>query len=295
MQALIDQFTDYIALERGLSAHSREAYRADLELFIHFLQSKKINSMNQMTRRHITEFLLAEKERDMSTATLARRMVAIKVFLRFLQQENLLAHNVAEAMDTPRLWNILPESLSHDEIERLLDAPTTDTPRGRRDRALLELFYGTGLRVSELAQLQVTDLHLPERYVRCVGKGNRERVVPFGDKARTLLDDYLQIDRPDLLKGRRSEALFITRRGSGFSRKGIWKLIKIYARDVGIRKRVTPHMLRHSFATHLLENGAPLRVIQEMLGHADIGTTQIYTHVDRNRLKSIHSQFHPRA
>ncbi len=295
MQALIDQFTDYVALERGLSPHTCEAYRSDLERFVHFLQSRKVSTLNDVTRRHITDFLMAEKDRDMATSTLARRLVSIKVFSRFLQQEGLLDRNVADAMDSPRLWKVLPDTLSTAEVDRLLNAPSGDTPRGYRDRALLELLYGTGLRVSEMADLRVSDLHLGEKYLRCIGKGNKERVVPFGDKALAVLNEYIAVHRPALLKGRPAEALFVTRRGTAFSRKGLWKLIKTHARTAGITKNVTPHTLRHSFASHLLAHGAQLRVIQEMLGHADIATTQIYTHVDQGRLKSIHTQYHPRA
>ncbi len=295
MQALIDQFTDYIALERGLSPNTREAYRADLERFAQFLQSRKITSFNDVTRRQITDFLMAEKDRELATSTLARRLVSIKVFARFLQQEGMLDRNVSDAMDSPRLWKVLPDTLSPAEVERLLEAPDNDTHRGFRDRTLLELLYGTGLRVSELAHLHVTDLHLDEKYLRCVGKGNKERVVPFGERARSMLSDYLAVHRPALLKQRAAEAVFITQRGQPFSRKGLWKLIKTHARKAGITKNVTPHTLRHSFAGHLLAHGAQLRVIQEMLGHADISTTQIYTHVDQGRLKSVHAQYHPRA
>lgn len=295
MQALIDQFTDYIALERGLSPHTREAYRRDLERFVQHLLGLGVQSINALTRQQITSFLMAEKERHRSTATVARRLVSIKVFLRFLQTEGLLDRNVAEVMHSPRLWSVLPDTLTGEEVERLLAAPPEHTVLGRRDRALLELLYGTGLRVSELAGLRVTDLHLPEKYLRCVGKGDKERVVPFGDRAQTLLQDYLLHERASLLRERDADELFITRRGQGFSRQGLWLLIKKHARHAGITKNVTPHTLRHSFATHLLAHGAPLRVIQEMLGHADIATTQIYTHVDRERLKSIHTQYHPRA
>lgn len=295
MQALIDQFTDYIALERGLSPHTREAYRSDLERFVHFLQSRKLATLNEMTRRHVSDYLMAEKDRDMAVSTLARRLVSIKVFARFLQQEGLLDRNVAEAMDSPRLWKMLPDTLTPAEVERLLNAPKGESPLAFRDRALLELLYGTGLRVSELAHLRVTDLHLDEKYLRCIGKGNKERVVPFGEKALTVLNEYLAVHRPALLKGQTSDTLFLTRRGTAFSRKGIWKLIKTHAHRAGITKNVTPHTLRHSFAGHLLARGAQLRVIQEMLGHADIATTQIYTHVDQGRLKSIHAQYHPRA
>lgn len=295
MQAMIEQFIDHISLERGMSDHTRDAYRSDLDRFAQFLQSRRIDSLNEVTRRHITDFLLHEKARQLAAATLSRRLVSIKVFMRFLQHEGLLDENMADAMDSPRLWKLLPETLSPAEVDRLLDAPAADTDRGGRDRALLELWYATGLRVSELAALKLTDVHLAERYLRCTGKGNKERVVPFGDKARRILEDYIQAHRPALLRHRECDQVFVTRRGTGFSRKGLWKLVKTHTRGAGLGKRVTPHTLRHSFASHLLSHGAPLRVIQEMLGHADIATTQIYTHVDQQRLKSIHHQYHPRA
>lgn len=295
MHSLIDQFTDYLALERGLSMHTMAAYRADLERFILFLLRRRVTAINDVERNHVVKFLMEEKDRDMATSTLARRLVAIKVFMRFLQQEGLLDRNTAEAMDSPRLWQVLPDTLSEREVERLLEAPDPDTHRGCRDRTLLEVLYGTGLRVSELAALRITDLHLDEKYLRCVGKGNKERVVPFGDRAQQMITGYIELHRPALLRHHTHDTLFVTRRGTGFSRKGIWKLIKTYTHKAGITKTVTPHTLRHSFASHLLEHGAQLRVIQEMLGHADIATTQIYTHVDQQRLKSIHAQFHPRA
>lgn len=295
MHPLIDQFSDYIALERGLSEHTRAAYRADLERFVDHLAAHQITSMNDVRHKHILQFLMAERDRNLATTTLARRLVAIKVFMRFLQQEGLLNEDAAAAMDSPRLWKRLPGTLSTDEVDRLLAAPDPDTVRGRRDRAWLEILYGTGLRVSELAHLRLADLHLEERYLRCIGKGNKERVVPFGRRALETLEDYLTHDRPQLLKHQTSDFVFLTRRGTGFSRKGLWKLIKWYAQQAGITQTVTPHTLRHSFASHLLAHGAQLRVIQEMLGHADIATTQVYTHVDQNRLKAIHQQFHPRA
>lgn len=294
MQALLDQFLDYVALERGLSENTRAAYSHDLHVFLDFLQSRKVGSINAVKRRHVLDFLMAEKDRGLSTNSISRRLVAIKVFFRYLQQENLLRGNVTDTMDSPRLWKVLPGTLTYREVERLLAAPA----RGAlavRDKALIETLYATGLRVSELARLTLDDLHFDAGYVRCVGKGNKERVVPLGETARAALERYLEELRPALAGERGSRAVFLTRRGGPFSRKSIWKLIKRYARLAGITKNVMPHTLRHSFASHLLANGAPLRIIQEMLGHADITTTQVYTHVDPARLKSVHSQFHPRA
>ncbi len=295
MQVLVDQFLDYIRLERGLSENTRKAYAADLAMFVEYLRNRKIRSLNSVTRRHILDYLLQEKDRGLSTSSISRRLVSIKVFFRYLQQEGLLTNDVAEAMESPKLWKVLPDVLTYKEVSRMLDAPDPKTRFGLRDRAMLETFYGTGLRVSELAGLTMEDLHLDERYVRCMGKGRKERVVPLGEAARDCLRHYLDEGRPAFTGGRESRYVFLTVRKKPFSRKGLWKLIKHYAKEAGIMKNVTPHTLRHSFATHLLANGAPLRVIQEMLGHADISTTQIYTHVDPSRLKSVHQRFHPRA
>jgi integrase/recombinase XerD len=222
-------------------------------------------------------------------------LVAIKVLFRYLQQENLLAGNVTETMDSPKLWKVLPDTLTFREVEQLLNSPDMKTPLGKRDKALLETLYGTGLRVTELATLRIDDLHFDADYIRCLGKGRKERVVPLGGQARHYLEEYLEEVRPTLTRDPDPRTVFLTIRKAPFSRQGIWCLIKKYARNAGIIKNVTPHTLRHSFASHLLSNGAPLRVIQEMLGHADISTTQIYTHVDANRLKSVHHQYHPRA
>lgn len=296
MQALLDQFLDYIAFERGLSQNTRAAYAADLAGFLRFLERRDIGSINSVTRPHILGFLMEQKDRGLSTNSISRRLVSIKVFFRYLQQENLLRKNVTETMDSPRLWKVLPSTLTYKEVDRLLNAPAAKKPLGLRDRAILETLYGSGLRVSELAQLSIDDIHFDEGYLRCMGKGRKERVVPLGETARNGLQRYLREVRPILARGRDdTRALFLTRRGGPFGRKGLWKLVKQYARVAGITKNVKPHTLRHSFASHLLANGAPLRIIQEMLGHADITTTQIYTHVDPSRLKSIHAQFHPRA
>jgi integrase/recombinase XerD len=217
------------------------------------------------------------------------------MFLRYLQQEGMLDRNVAEVMDSPRIWRMLPEVLSPAEVERMLELPDGDDRISIRDKALLEMFYATGLRVSEMADIKLEDLHFDSGYLRCMGKGSKMRVVPFGEKAREYLVKYLSDARPDFLKERSGREVFLTYRGTKFSRKGLWLLIKNYAKRAGVRKNVSPHTLRHSFASHLLANGAPLRVIQEMLGHVDIATTQIYTHVDQGRLRAIHSRFHPRG
>ena len=300
MNVLVEQFLDYVSLERGLSANTRAAYMADLVAFSRFLTKRGIKSFNAMTRNHVLDFLTAEKKRGLTVNSISRRLVAIKVFLAYLQREGLLDRNVTEAMDSPKLWKVLPGVLSVREVERLLEAPAGKDKFAVRDRSLLELLYATGLRVSEIADLQVGDIPFDSGYLRCMGKGSKVRVVPFGGRSEDCLPRYLADSRPLFLPknatgGPDGNVLFLTYRGRKFTRKGIWKLIKAYARRARIKKAVSPHTLRHSFASHLLANGAPLRVIQEMLGHADIATTQVYTHVDKGRLRSVHAKFHPRA
>lgn len=295
MQVFIDQFLDHLALERGLSENTLAAYRDDLARLAEFCRAKSIVSLNKLSRRDIVEFLLKEKERGLSTPTLARRFAAIRAFLRFLNREGFLAADVSEAMDSPAIWKKLPETLTLSEVEALLAAPDLNKPNGVRDRALLELIYGSGLRVSEAVGLTLQDVHFDEGYVRCRGKGRKERLVPLSGASTAYLRRYLDEVRPQWQgNGVRSE-VFLSNRGKPLSRKTVWQLIRGYARRAGLAKKVKPHMLRHSFATHLLANDAPLRVIQEMLGHADISTTQIYTRVDAPRLIDIHRRFHPRA
>ena len=297
MRFLLDQFMDYLTLERGLSANTRIGYGHDLAEFLDFLARRGRAGIQETQRRDILDFLMAGKQKGLAAASLARRLVAIKVFFRHLASEGLLATNVADAMESPRLWKILPPTLSVEEVERLLAAPNVATPRGLRDRAILETFYATGLRVSELAALALDSLHLEAEYVRCVGKGDKERVVPIGGRAIAALRAWLERGRPAYAAkgGGASRAVFLSRLGRPLTRLTLWRQIRAYARQAGIAKDISPHVLRHSFASHLLAHGASLRVIQEMLGHADISTTQIYTHVDQGRLQSVHRQFHPRA
>lgn len=295
MKALVERFLDHVALERGLSGNTRLAYGADLAAFSVFLEKKSVTTPSAVPRKLILDFLMGERDRGMNVSTVSRRLVAIKVFFQFLQKEGLLDRNVTEAMDSPKLWKVLPGVLSTREVEALLQAPVGDPLMVIRDRAILELMYATGLRVSELAGMTLDDIQFDARYLRVKGKGNKVRVVPFGKEAEQWLQRYLKEVRPAMAKARPNRTVFLTYRGQGFSRKGLWKLIRDLAARAGIAKDVSPHTLRHSFASHLLANGAPLRVIQEMLGHADIATTQIYTHVEQGRLKQVHTQFHPRA
>jgi integrase/recombinase XerD len=295
MNALVEQFLDYVSLERGLAENTRSAYASDIEAFHGFLISKKIRSFNTVTRKHILDFLTAEKNRGMKMSSISRRLVSIKIFFRYLHQESLLGKNVTEVMDSPQLGRILPTTLTHKEVERLLSAPDDKSRYGLRDSAMLEIFYATGIRVSECAALKLDDIHFDSGYLRCLGKGNKVRIVPFGETARQHLERYLSEARPSFSDNPGERHVFLTYRGKKFSRKGIWLLIKKHGANAGIAKTISPHTLRHSFASHLLANGAPLRVIQEMLGHADIATTQVYTHVDQGMLKSVHSQYHPRG
>ncbi len=295
MKSLIDMFLDYVILERGLSDRTREAYAADLVSFDTFLARRGISSANDVSRDDIVDYLMEERDRGLSVNSISRRLVAIKVYFTFLHREGLLGKNITDVMESPRLWKVLPSMLTQREVERLLAVPQEDTKFGVRDRAILELLYATGMRVSELCDLKLDDVHFDEEYIRCRGKGSKVRVVPFGEQARESLNVYLTESRPLLETRGISLYVFLTYRGKPFSRKGLWRLVKDYARKASIDKTVSPHTLRHSFASHLLANGAPLRVIQEMLGHADIATTQVYTHIDQQRLKSVHHQFHPRA
>ena len=288
-------FLDHLILERGLSEQTRSAYQADLQSFEAHVNAAGAGTFNDVTRTMVIDYLMSERDRGVSVNTVSRRLVAIKVFFRFLAEEGMLAENVTDVMDSPRLWRVLPGVLSTREVDRLLAAPVGDDRFAVRDRAILEIMYACGLRVSEVCGLLLSDLHMEERYLRCLGKGSKTRVIPFGDEANHTLGVYLSRARPLFMHEDSPHSVFLTYRGKAFSRKGLWQLVKRYAAHACIRKDVSPHTLRHSFASHLLANGAPLRVIQEMLGHADIATTQIYTHVDQQRLRSIHHKFHPRA
>ncbi|MBI3291776.1 MAG: site-specific tyrosine recombinase XerD [Elusimicrobia bacterium] len=285
-QELIGQFVNFIRLERGLSPHTVAAYRNDLTQFSREFSKKPPASV---TRGEILEYLMKLRDNHLNPSSIGRKLVAVKVFYRFLLSEQLVTADPAGVIESPRLWKRLPESLSVEEVERLLKSVSGKKgANGLRDRAILELLYATGLRVSEAANLKLSDLNQEAGFLRCLGKGGRERVVPVGRKALEWIQKYLQ-KRSD------SKQLFLNRFGKALSRQSIWILLQNTARMSGLKKRVTPHTLRHSFATHLLEGGADLRVVQELLGHATIATTQIYTHVDRARLKAIHAKYHPRA
>ena len=296
MQAIIDQFLDHIAYERGLAVNTRAAYATDLEIFARFLTARGVRLFNEVTRRQVLEFLSDQKRQGMAVATIARRLVAVKVLFGYLQSEGLLDRNAVEAMNSPKLWRTLPEILAPTEVGRLVEAAAGDRVLAVRDRAILELFYACGLRVSELASLRLTDVQFDGGFVRCTGKGDKQRVVPLGQCAADAIQRYLAEVRPRWsAKHPEADALFLTQQGRGFTRQGLYKLIVHYAREAGLGGRVSPHTLRHCFASHLLANGAQLRAIQEMLGHASIATTQLYTHVDAEHLIAVHRKFHPRA
>lgn len=295
MKLLVDEFLDYLIVEKGLSENTREAYGSDLTKFISYLEEKRIKDVNKVTREQITDYLMNEKEKGINPNSLSRNLVSIRMFFRFLVVNNYIEEDITNVLDSPRLWKILPSVLSVEEVEKLLKEPNTRTKFGLRDKAIIELMYAAGLRVSELVNLNVNDVNMDMGFLRCMGKGSKERIIPLGRPAIMALGNYLKKTRSGFIKDLLVSNAFVTQQGKKFTRQGIWKLIKFYTKQAGIKKNIKPHTLRHSFATHLLSNGADLRVVQELLGHSDITTTQIYTHVDKNRLKAIHKQFHPRA
>jgi len=294
MKEFIDSFLDYLSVERGLARNTLAAYRDDLEAYESFLAAKGTASVSATSRNDVVSFMLSQKDRGIGASSIARRLAAIRMFYRFLVRERVLREDPTSLIETPKLWKKIPETLSVNEIEALLAQPAVRSAQGVRDKAILETLYATGMRVSEVVHLKTEDLNLDVGFLRCVGKGNKERVIPLGKKAIAAVSRYLETVRPRLVRNKQSDCLFVSRLGSRISRQSLWKLIKRYARDARIRKPMKPHILRHSFATHLLEHGADLRSVQEMLGHSDISTTQIYTHVNKDRLKAIHAKFHPR-
>ena len=291
----IDSFRDYLVAERGLSRNTLEAYTHDVRKFASFLQQIAKRSFNTVNPGDIIEYMITQKRKGMAINSLSRNVVAIKMFFRFLVDEKLITNNVAEEIDTPRLWKHLPEVLSVDEMNRLLEMPDTTTDAGIRDRAIIEMFYATGMRISELIDLKLNQFDAVEQFIICKGKGSKERIVPVGSEAVNWTSRYISDVRPKLLRGKKSNELFISRLGKKFTRVGMWKLLRKYLSRLGLGKTITPHTLRHTFATHLLANGAEVRIIQAMMGHSNISTTQIYTHVDINRLKTIHKRYHPRG
>lgn len=294
MRGLLEEFINYLSVERGLSKNTISSYRTDLASFLGHLESKGMGNIEKIKRDDITGYMLQLKDKGLSGNSISRALVAIKMFYKFLAQEHLIKDDVAGILESPKLIRPLPNVLNVSEVEKLLGSPDTRDWIGVRDKAALELLYATGMRVSEIVDLTTNTLNLDVGFIKCRGKGDKERMVPIGAQAKNSISRYMEKVRPALLKSRADNHLFLSRLGKKVSRQSFWKIIKKYAKKARIKKEITPHTLRHSFATHLLEHGADLRVVQEMLGHADIATTQIYTHVNKERLKSIHRQFHPR-
>ncbi|MBI2087696.1 MAG: site-specific tyrosine recombinase XerD [Deltaproteobacteria bacterium] len=290
----IDAFLAMLAAEKGLSRNTLEAYSRDLNRTADFLRGRRIAAWEEAQAHHLRSYLSWLHDRRLSARSVARNVVALRQFYRFLEQEEIIGENPLPPLLLPKAATKLPHALGRDEVRVLLAEPDPSTPLGLRDQAMIELLYATGLRVSELVSLQTHQIDLQGDYLTVRGKGAKVRLVPFGRWAREGLVRYLREARPRLLRGRTSAFLFVTRSGRPLTRQGFWKLIRGYARAAGIEKRVTPHTLRHSFATHLLEGGADLRSVQSMLGHADISTTQIYTHLSRTHLKEVHRKYHPR-
>jgi integrase/recombinase XerD len=289
------RFLDHVRLERGLSENTSTSYERDLERYLCVLASRGILAPAKATQADVSSLLELLSDLGLAPASVARNLTAIRMFHRFLLSEGIAEADPTEHLHPPKLGRKLPSVLTVEEIDRLMKAPDVDGPLGTRDRAMLEVLYGAGLRVSELIGLSHTHLLFDLDVIRVVGKGNKERVVPVGSAAQQWTTRYLRDIRPTLIKPESGSAIFLNFRGQMFSRMGIWKVLRRYVKEAGLDKPVSPHTLRHSFATHLLEGGADLRAVQEMLGHADIATTQIYTHIDREYLKEVHRTFHPRA
>jgi integrase/recombinase XerD len=288
-------FDDFLTLEQGTSPRTVEAYRRDVERLVDYARVKGAASPVDITSRMLREFVYHLKDLGLAPSSIRRNISAVRTYFRFLLGEGSVVRDPTERLETPKRWRTLPEVLTVEEVSRLLAAPTLDDPLVFRDRAMLELAYGAGLRVSEWITLGVKDIMLEDKLIRVFGKGSKERLVPIGRSAIGAVATYVRELRPRLEKGAGKGVLFLNARGEPLSRMGAWKILAKYVEQAGIEKHVSPHTLRHSFATHLLEGGADLRAVQEMLGHADISTTQIYTHVDREYLRQVHRQYHPRG
>ena len=292
---LLERFAEFLTLEQGSSARTDESYARDLHRLAEWAVAHGAPTPAVLTAAHLREFVYYLKDLGLSPASIRRGVSAIRTWFKFLMAEGVVKADPSERLETPKKWRTLPEVLTAAEVERLLGAIPLEEPLAFRDRAMLELAYGAGLRVGEWITLKVSDLMLDEGVVRVFGKGSKERLVPVGGSATGAVAIYLRELRPRLERGKGAGVLFLNARGAPLSRMGAWKILRKYVQLAGITKAVTPHTLRHSFATHLLEGGADLRSVQEMLGHADISTTQIYTHVDREYLRSVHRQYHPRG
>ncbi|MTI94851.1 MAG: site-specific tyrosine recombinase XerD [Firmicutes bacterium] len=295
MEQLVENYLSHLKVERGLATNTLDSYRRDLGKFVRYLRQRGLKRIADVDRRQIIAYMDDLHKQGRAAATISRNLAAIRSFYGFLTAENLVETNPSRELDSPRIPKRLPEVLTIEQVGKLLEQPCTTSAAGLRDKAMLELLYATGIRVSELVDLNVDDLNLKMGFLRCTGKGSRERIVPLGQTAVECLDKWLTSGRGHMVRSAQEEAVFVNIHGRRLTRQGFWKLLKKYVTAAGIRGEITPHTLRHSFATHLLENGADLRSVQEMLGHADISTTQIYTQVTGNHLREVYRRFHPRA
>jgi len=296
----IGHFLNFMSVEKGASSNTVAAYKNDLQQFDSFVASingnGKAREWERAERQLIVEYLLSLREKNYAEATVARKVAAIKSFFQYLQAEGTIHGNPAESLESPRVGRSLPKPLSVTEVDELLEQPMKrNTPEARRDRAMLELLYATGLRVTELVSLDIDDVNMSGPYVRCMGKGSKERTIPIHDQAAGAVTEYLDDGRAALVKNRKVSALFVNRRGERLTRQGFWLILKQYAKEANIATPVTPHTLRHSFATHMLRGGAPLRNVQELLGHANISTTQVYTQIANEHVRQVYEKAHPRA
>jgi integrase/recombinase XerD len=294
LDILVDQYVNYLVFEKGLSEKTIESYTSDLARYLEFLKQKGVKQIVDADTPLILKHLIALRDAGLGSKSCARHLITLRGFYKYLVQEKIIDYDPARLIDLPKSGLKLPDVLSVAEVELLLKMPDTHKPLGKRNAAMLELIYAAGLRVSELVNLKLLDVNLEACFVRVLGKGSKERVVPMGTCAKEKIYDYINFARSLLLKDQLSPYLFIARAGKPMTRQGFWKLLKQYARQAGIQKKITPHSLRHSFASHLLEGGADLRAVQIMLGHVDISTTQIYTHIAREHLRQMHEKYHPR-
>ena len=295
LDIFVDQYISYLIFEKGLSEKTIESYSSDLSKYLEFLKQKGVKDITQADTPMILKHLIALRESGLGSKSCARHLITLRGFYKFLAQEKILEFDPAKLIDLPKSGLKLPDVLSVSEVNLLLNIPDINKPLGKRNSAMIELLYAAGLRVSELVNLKFLDVNLEACFVRIMGKGSKERIIPFGLYAKNKIDDYINNSRALLLKNHISKYLFVARAGKPMTRQGFWKILKQYVKQAGIKKKVTPHSLRHSFASHLLEGGADLRTVQVMLGHVDISSTQIYTHVARDHLRKIHEKYHPRG
>lgn len=292
---ILMDYLHYLKVERGLSENTINSYGIDLKLFLEYLRENEIPSFKQVNKEVIVNYMQSEKNNNKANSSILRSVSSLRKFFQYLAQEKIIEKDPMLLIDTPKKKQHLPQVLTKEEVEKLLRSPNTGQVLGLRDRAMLELMYATGLRISEIINLKLEDLHLTMGTLQTLGKGHKERIVPVGDEAIKWVNRYLEEARPKLLKQKRSNYLFLNFHGNNLTRQGVWKNLKAEVRKAGIQKNIIPHTLRHSFATHILENGADLRIVQELLGHADISTTQIYTHLSNKQLADIYNRAHPRA